>query len=134
MTFTAVADTHTVIWYIFSDSRLSSSARETIDRAAADGFFVGVSTISLSEIVYLSEKKRISPDTFKRLLEVCRDPEKVLAEIPLDSGIIEVMPKIPRSEIPDLPDRIVAATALSLSVPVITRDHKIRISQLESIW
>jgi len=134
LTFTAVADTHTVIWYIFSDSRLSSSARETIDRAAADGFFVGVSTISLSEIVYLSEKKRISPDTFKRLLEVCRDPEKVLAEIPLDSGIIEVMPKIPRSEIPDLPDRIVAATALSLSVPVITRDHKIRISQLESIW
>ena len=95
---------------------------------------MGVSTISLSEIVYLSEKKRISPDTFKRLLEVCRDPEKVLAEIPLDSGIIEVMPKIPRSEIPDLPDRIVAATALSLSVPVITRDHKIRISQLESIW
>ena len=30
---------------------------------------MGVSTISLAEIVYLSEKKRISPDTLKRLLD-----------------------------------------------------------------
>jgi predicted nucleic acid-binding protein len=33
-----------------------------------------------------------------------------------------------------MPDRIIAATALHLGVPVITRDRKIRASNLKSIW
>ena len=30
----AVADTHTVIWYLFDDARLSTRARETIESGA----------------------------------------------------------------------------------------------------
>jgi PIN domain nuclease of toxin-antitoxin system len=33
-----------------------------------------------------------------------------------------------------MPDRVIAATALSLAVPVISRDGKIRDSQIETIW
>ncbi len=33
----AVADTHAVIWYIFADSRLSVTARTTIEEIAAQG-------------------------------------------------------------------------------------------------
>jgi PIN domain nuclease of toxin-antitoxin system len=33
-----------------------------------------------------------------------------------------------------MPDRIIAATALSLGVPVISRDGKIRTSAVETIW
>jgi PIN domain nuclease of toxin-antitoxin system len=33
-----------------------------------------------------------------------------------------------------MPDRIIAATALHLSVPLITRDRKIHASSIETIW
>ena len=51
----AVADTHAVIWYIFADSRLSVTARTTIEDIAAEGNQVAFSSITLAEIVYLSE-------------------------------------------------------------------------------
>jgi PIN domain nuclease of toxin-antitoxin system len=97
LTFVAVADTHTVIWYVFADARLSEKAKEAIDGAAEKGLYIGVSAISLAEIVYLIEKQRIAPDTLERLLSVCNDPGKVLAEIPLDSAIVQKMSDIPRS-------------------------------------
>ena len=36
------------------------------------------------------------------------------------------MSQIPRDVVPDMPDRIIAATALSNSLPLVTRDLKIR--------
>lgn len=134
MKIAAIADTHTAIWYVFADARISKTAREVIDRAAEEGLYVGISTISLAEIVYLVEKGRIPANTLSRVSEVCRNPERVLIEVPLDSSIIELMPGIPRTEVPDLPDRLVAATALFLKVPVITRDGIIRAANLETIW
>ena len=55
----AVADTHAVIWYIFGDARLSVTARNTIEQIAAEGNQVAFSSITLAEIVYLSERGRI---------------------------------------------------------------------------
>jgi PIN domain nuclease of toxin-antitoxin system len=53
-----VADTHTALWYLFDDERLSNSAGDFIDQAGAAGRRIVVSSISLAEIVYLIEKKR----------------------------------------------------------------------------
>jgi PIN domain nuclease of toxin-antitoxin system len=44
------------------------------------------------------------------------------------------MRQVPRSEVPDLPDRIVAATGVYLGVPVISRDRMIRAASLKTIW
>ena len=52
----AVADTHTVIWYIFDDHRLSTDARAWIETAAASGDQIALSSIALAEMVYLIEK------------------------------------------------------------------------------
>jgi PIN domain nuclease of toxin-antitoxin system len=41
---------------------------------------------------------------------------------------------VPRDDIPDMPDRIVAATALHLSVPIPSRDWRIRASNLQTLW
>jgi PIN domain nuclease of toxin-antitoxin system len=41
---------------------------------------------------------------------------------------------VSRLEVPDLPDRIVTATAVSLQAPLISRDRKIRTSQVQTIW
>jgi len=55
----AVADTHAVIWYIFANPKLSSIAKAFIDGANDAGDQVGVSSITLIEMVYLIEKGRI---------------------------------------------------------------------------
>ena len=130
----AVADTHTAIWYLFGSDALSEIAKQTIEEAAKDGFYVGVSALSLAEIVYLSEKQRISSETLRRLTDTLANPEAVLSEIPLDSQIVKSMQDIPRVDIPDLPDRVIAATGLYFDVPVITRDAKIQAADVKTIW
>ena len=63
----AIADTHTIIWYLFADSRLSLTVKNTIEQIANDGYQVGISSITLTEIVYLEEKNRIPKNTLKIL-------------------------------------------------------------------
>jgi PIN domain nuclease of toxin-antitoxin system len=130
----AVADTHAVIWYIFGDARLSKTARDMIAQIASTGDQVAFSSITLAEIVYLSEKGRISPLTLERLLAVVDTTDAVLAEVPFDRHIAQVLRLVERTQVPDLPDRIIAATALHLGVPVISRDSKIKLSSINTIW
>lgn len=58
-----VADTHTALWHLFDDPRLSRAAGEFIDSAAADRQKIALSAISLAEVVYLVEKNRLGPHT-----------------------------------------------------------------------
>ncbi len=55
----AVADTHTALWYLFRNPRLSDTARGFMDDAANAGHDIALSPISLAEIVYLVEKDRL---------------------------------------------------------------------------
>lgn len=130
----AVADTHAVIWYIFADKRLSEIARIKIEEIVANGDRVAFSSITLAEIVYLSEKGRIPSSTFNRVLQALDKKNAVLIEVPFNRYIAETLTQIERTQIPDLPDRIIAATALYLSVPVISRDSKIKLSSVPTIW
>lgn len=119
----AVADTHAVIWYIFANSRLSATARTTIEQIAIEGNQIGFSSITLAEIVYLSERGRINADTLDRLLAAVDSEDALLVEIPFDRNIALTLRQVDRSQIPDLPDRIIAASALYLNVSVISRDR-----------
>ncbi|OCY13130.1 MAG: PIN domain protein [Microcystis aeruginosa CACIAM 03] len=113
----AVLDTHAVIWYLYADQRLSNLARQTIEQIGNSGDTVAVSSITLAEIVYLGEKGRISAQTIERLLIELDRENSILIEIPLARNIVVTMGGIERSDVPDLPDRIIAATALYLNVP-----------------
>lgn len=130
----AVADTHAVIWYIFGDARLSATAGNTIEQVAAEGNQVAFSSITLAEIVYLSERGRIDAATLNRLLRAVDGENAVLAEVPFDRNIAQALMRVERSQIPDLPDRIIAATALYLGLPLISRDRRIQLSDIETIW
>jgi predicted nucleic acid-binding protein len=44
------------------------------------------------------------------------------------------MTEVARHELPDLPDRIIGATALFYNVPVLSRDGRIRASSIQTIW
>lgn len=130
----AVADTHAMIWYLFEDERLSRVAKEFMDDAAESGEQIGISAISMIEIVYLVEKAKINPETFERLRQSIEAGNAALVEIPVTGKIASRMREVPRDAVPDMPDRIIAATALELSAPIISRDGKIKASGLKTIW
>ncbi len=130
----AVADTHTVLWYLAGDPRLSQRARAVIDEAALVGDQVGVSAITLAETVYLSEKGRVHPAALERVLGAIDHPSSVLRELPLDRAIVLAMASVDRSKVPDLPDRVIAATAKHYQVPVVSRDRRIQLSPVQTIW
>jgi PIN domain nuclease of toxin-antitoxin system len=131
---TGVADTHAVIWYVLNDPQLSNAAKTFFNTTAAQGDQIGVSSITLVEIVYLIEKQRIPTAVLPRLVNDLNSGTSVLTEIPLTLQIVQVMHQVLRVQVPDMPDRIIAATAVHLGVPLITRDSKIQSSGIQTIW
>ena len=130
----AIADTHATIWYLFSDPRLGREASALIDATIANGDYIGVSAISLAEMVYLIEKGRIPANALKDLQTAISDPQAVLKHIPLNENIAIKMAEVPRQDVPDLPDRVIAATGLFYTVPILSRDNQIRSSVVQTVW
>ena len=130
----AIADTHTVIWYIYSDTRLGKAAKNFIETTAQNGDQIGISSITLIEMVYLIEKGRIAAESLSRLANALDDSENVFREIPVDLKIARVLSQVDAGQVPDMPDRIVAATAVQYNVAVISRDGKIKLSSVQTIW
>lgn len=87
----AVADTHSAIWYLFDDPRLSEAARNRIEEIADSGDHVALSSISLVEIVYLAEKGKISGEVFGRIVEELESGDSLLVETPLDRRVVAAM-------------------------------------------
>jgi len=95
---------------------------------------IAISSISLIELVYLVEKGRLPLPAYDRLLSAVTDPDHVFTETTVSSAVCEAMRLVPRSEVPDMPDRIIAATAIHFGVPVLSRDSRIRTSNVRTIW
>jgi PIN domain nuclease of toxin-antitoxin system len=130
----AVADTHVVIWYLWTPEELSDTALDLLAKIRLTKQRVGISSITFSEIVYLAEKGRIRSNAFELVYAATSSPDALFEEIPFDSNIAREMCRVPRSLIPDMPDRIVAASARFHHVPVITKDRSIRQSGIATIW
>jgi hypothetical protein len=69
-----VADTHTALWYLFKNPRLSAAARSFMDDAASAGHDIVLSPISLAEIVYLVEKGRLPESAYDELRKALDNP------------------------------------------------------------
>lgn len=59
MTIRVVADTHTALWYLYNDARLSTNASRILDAADQAGDQIAIASVTLAEIIYLVEKGRI---------------------------------------------------------------------------
>jgi len=129
-----VADTHTALWYLHKNPRLSVTARTFMDDAAQAGHDIALSPISLAEIVYSVEKNRLPVTAYEALKAALADPEYVIEEAPFTAEVVEAMRQVPRAEVPDMPDRVVAATAVYLQVPVISRDGRMKSSKIQTVW
>jgi PIN domain nuclease of toxin-antitoxin system len=129
-----VADTHAIIWLLLAPRRLSLIALEALNAAVSHGSGIAVAPISLAEIVYLKEKGRVDGQTLAVLLGMIADAAVPIELAAMDVNVAAAMREVPRDIVADMPDRIIAATALALGLPLVTRDAKIRALGIETVW
>jgi PIN domain nuclease of toxin-antitoxin system len=130
----AVSDTHSILWFLFDDPRLSMLAADVLETTLATRNPIYVPSVCLVEATYLAEKGRVAEAAVERLINAVRSPESGFRLAPLDLGVALHVQRIPREAVPDMPDRIIAATALALNLPLVTRDGKIRGAGIHTIW
>lgn len=129
-----VVDTHVIIWTLAQSKRLSRNALSVLESSGNEGT-IFVSVISVIELIYLVERGRISKDILQLLFENVTNDESPYQLVDVTSEISGSLAEIPRNEIPEMPDRIIAATARWLKLPLVTSDSKIRASSaVETIW
>lgn len=129
-----VVDTHVAIWYFADPFQLSKPAETAIDNAEANGT-IFVSAITIVELIYLTEKNRIPPDVLNLLRDSLDDPTTAFRSGEITREVADEVERIPRTTVPDMPDRIVAATALHLNLPLVTKDNRIQaLRNVNTIW
>jgi PIN domain nuclease of toxin-antitoxin system len=125
-----VADTHAILWFLENDKRLTIIAGDVMDMAQQ----IFLPSICLVEITYLVEKRRLDSAVVTRLLGELDLPTTTLQLASLDLGVTRALQRISRADVPDMPDRIIAATAWHYCVPLVTCDRKIRSCGIDTIW
>ena len=129
-----ICDTHVAIWFLTNNPLLSAAAGSAMDAAIASGEPVFLPSICLVELTYLVEKGRIDAAALKALREALKEPSFGFRVAPLDLSVTDVVALVPRNQVPDLPDRVIAATALARGLAQVTRDAKLRASVVRTIW
>ena len=124
-----VVDTHPLIWYL-AEEKLPKNVDEVFKASEKGYYAIFIPTIVLAECYYLSEKKKIELNFEDILNSVERSYNFLIA--PFNIDIIKLFPKI---NIKEIHDKIITATAKLLNATLITKDRKIRDSNVvETIW
>ncbi len=129
-----VIDTHAAVWYLLNDQRLSRAAGLLLDQTTQGGDPILVPSISLVELIYLIEKGRVPASAYAILRSAIDDPNGPFRLAPLDENVADAVRAVDRQLVPDLPDRVIAATALVWKASLVSRDSKIRASQIQTVW
>ncbi|MCP4538809.1 MAG: type II toxin-antitoxin system VapC family toxin [Chloroflexi bacterium] len=130
-----VTDTHAVIWYLSRNKRLSHKARTIFQRAQAGYGHIVVPSIVLVETIFLAQRMRVKEDITKILLTLTEDPTDGIYIYPLNKAVVQALSHFGPAAIPELADRIIAATALHLDLPLLTADSTIQESSLiKTVW
>jgi len=128
-----VTDTQCLLWYLTNDRRLPRVAQrvfQTVDRGYAQ---VLVPSIVLIEAIFLAQRRRMAETTLSELMLLSEDPGASLCVVPLDMAVVRAAKDFGPAAVPELPDRIIAATARALGVPLLTTDPAIAASGLVEV-
>jgi len=130
-----VLDTHTLIWWVNGDDKLSHSARNTIELAMQQDQQILVSAITAWEIALLIEKERLSMSMeLSRWITLTEQIENLhYIAITHQLGIESV--QLPGTFHADPVDRMITALARSVGAPLITADQRIQdYPHVKTIW
>lgn len=126
-----LADTVALILHIGKEKRIGNIAPKILSEADQGKHRIFVSCMSYMEILYLSEKNRIVID-LKKVIQFVENVDNY-QEVPITGQIVSIARAI--DDVPELHDRIIAASAKYLDVPILTSDpvmHSSKYSQCVS--
>lgn len=78
-------------------------------------------------------KKKIPQEAYERLMQAVHDPSTDIYVLPIDQHVAAELRNISRDTIPDMPDRLIVATAQYYGITLVTHDQKIRDSGIQVI-
>lgn len=120
-------DTVTIIRHFSEIGKLGKKAQEILD--SADNTFV-ISVVSLMEILYLSEKRRIKIDLIDTLNRIELSSLYQIADLTPDILIVAN-----DLHFPELHDRLILSTAKWLDIPIISSDEKFKnVEGIKAFW
>ena len=123
-------DTVTVVRHFAGTGKIGRKAACILDSIEESDDVLFISIISLMEIMYLSEKNRITVNLQDTLKRVQNSSKYMIAD--LDSDILRTAETVNFYE---LHDRLILATAKWLDIPVISSDKEFKkIREIEVIW
>ena len=125
-----VLDTVALILWL-EKRRMGDHARRIFKLAESGEVVLHIPAMVLAELMYLSERKRITATLADVQKQIKKYP--VCQEMALDFAVIKMALHI--KDIPELHDRLIAASARLLNVPLLTSDHAIMNSKMvKVIW
>ena len=126
-----LADTVAIVRHLRRHSALGHQAAQILNDADQGQHRVYLSAITLMEVLYLSEARRIDV-RLQELVKHIGDSTNY-ATVPVDTDI--VLAAVGIDDVPELHDRIIVATAKHLNVPILTGDQVIAQSRhVKTIW
>ena len=130
-----VIDTHALIWHFTQHPSLSARVRSILTNADQGTEGIIVPSIVLVEFIYLAERKKIPEDLIRRIVDLVGDPAVGYRMVSLDFEVARKLQSVDRATVPDLPDRVIAATALVHRFPVLTKDSRLRkLPEIQTVW
>jgi PIN domain nuclease of toxin-antitoxin system len=125
-------DTHTLAWLSAGSPHLSRSANSAIRRAQrTDG--IAISAITLWELAFLVSRGRLGiVGTLEDYLELVTSRATVF---PITHQVAIAATQLPLNFPTDPCDRLIAATAITEGISLVTKDSRMRESKhLQTIW
>lgn len=116
-------DTHVWIWFLSNPEMLSKTAGEAIQKAVEING-VNISSISVWELAILVKKKRLVLTTSAKEWISTSEKLPFLNFLPVDNAIAFQSVHLPDGLHDDPADRIITASAMTLCLPLITKDKK----------
>lgn len=131
-----VADTHALVWHVTSSPRLSARAAQCFTAADHGEAVIFIPVICLVELLYLTERGKIPRRCWQLLRRSVGEAVGTSYQtIDLQVAMLSALESMPPKAIPDMPDRLIVATALNLGVPLITCDRTIRTwNGVATVW
>lgn len=126
-----VADTHSLIWYLYASPRLGKAAHAAFESVGRGEARLIVPAIVIAEFVYIAERGKVAVDVDVVIRKLSANPAIEISPLSVE----RVLAMRGLSSIPEMHDRLIASEARQRGARIITRDTVIRDAKVAGmVW